>query len=298
MPKRFTDSEKWKDPWFHKLPPTSKLFFLYLCDQCDIAGFWEIDMERAIFDTGLSTKTLASAMEDLESRYESNGTHLWIKRFIEFQGNYPFNEKVGVHKGIIRLLKEREEFSNNITRLLNGEGLPNSYEGLNKGLFNPTSNSISNSKGNSKGQGQKITPLVETEDLLAANQVIDYLNEKANTRFQHSVQSQKHIRARLQAGATVEDCCLIIDHKLKWLHDEDMAEYLRPITLFSSSKFEGYLTAAIRWDQNGRRRTKEEKLARNKAIAKMGSALYDTQHNEAPPEMIEEALGDGGNGNG
>jgi len=40
----------------------------------------------------------------------------------------------------------------------------------------------------------------------------------------------------------------------------------------------GYLTAAQRWDQNGRKRTKEEKLARNKAIAEMGSALYDGEH--------------------
>ena len=120
------------------------------------------------------------------------------------------------------------------------------------------------------------------------NQIIDYLNEKANTRFQHSLQSQKHIRARLQAGATVEDCCLIIDHKLKWLHDEEMAEYLRPATLFCPSHFEGYLAAAIRWDRNGRQRTKKEKLARNRAIADVGSELYDKQR---------EAIGDG-NGSG
>lgn len=134
--------------------------------------------------------------------------------------------------------------------------------------------SISISKSNSNSQSKSNTN--------ESNQVIDYLNEKANGRFQHSLSSQKHIRARLQAGATVEDCCLIIDHKIKWLHDEEMAEYLRPETLFCPSHFEGYLAAAIRWDQNGRQRTKKEKLARNKAIAKAGSALYD-----------EEALGDG-----
>ena len=86
---------------------------------------------------------------------------------------------------------------------------------------------------------------------------------------------------------------VVLDPKLKWLYDEEMAEYLRPETLFCPSHFEGYLAAAIRWDQNGRQRTKKEKLARNKAIAKAGSALYDKQHNGVPPEMIEETPGDG-----
>ncbi len=164
MPKRFTDSEKWKDPWFRKLPPPGKLLLLFLYDRCDIAGFWEIDMEAAAFEIGYPAKTLVSALKHLESRYETNGKYLWVRRFIEFQGNYPFKDKVRVHEGIIRLLKKREEFSNNITRLLNGEGLPNSYEGLNKGLFNPASNSNSNSNSNSKGKGKGQQAVSYSED--------------------------------------------------------------------------------------------------------------------------------------
>jgi len=69
MPKRFTDSEKWKDPWFRKLSTTGKLLFLYLCDQCDIAGFWEIDLDRAAFDIGYPQKSLEGALQELARSY-------------------------------------------------------------------------------------------------------------------------------------------------------------------------------------------------------------------------------------
>lgn len=156
MPKRFTDSEKWKDPWFRSLSPTGKLLFLYLCDQCDLAGFWEIDIEQAAFHIRRPRKSIEGALEEVARCYETNGTYLWITRFIRFQGNFPFKKKNPACQRIISLLKGRESFSENITRLLNGKDLPTSYEGSNKGLFAPLSNGIGKGLGNSKGQGQKI----------------------------------------------------------------------------------------------------------------------------------------------
>ncbi len=45
MSLRFTDSEKWGDPWFRKLPPWGKILWEFLCDSCDICGVWRVDTE-------------------------------------------------------------------------------------------------------------------------------------------------------------------------------------------------------------------------------------------------------------
>lgn len=74
-----------------------------------------------------------------------------------------------------------------------------------------------------------------------ANKVIDYLNLKAGTKYRHTGNNQKLIKARLEFF-TVEDCMTVIDNKCdEWLGDEKMAQYLRPPTLFQASKFESYL---------------------------------------------------------
>lgn len=88
-----------------------------------------------------------------------------------------------------------------------------------------------------KGGGQ-IDPKTEQ-----AKEVIDYLNQQAGTNFRTSGQaSQRIIKARLKDGFTVDDCKKVIDIKVKqWGHDRQMAQYLRPSTLFRPSKFEGYL---------------------------------------------------------
>ena len=163
MPKRFTDSEKWKDPWFRKLTPTAKLMCLYLYDRCDIAGFWEIDIESAAFEIGVSCPDIVGAMRELGRCCETNGDYIWIKRFIRFQGNKDLNESNKAHLGIIRLLREREGFSENVSRVLNGIDLPSPYAGASMGLFSPTSIGISN--GNGKGTSPKEVKTMPKEDL-------------------------------------------------------------------------------------------------------------------------------------
>jgi len=134
MSKRFTESNKWQDPWFRKLSPTAKLLWLYLCDQCDVAGFWEIDWERAAFETGCEAKSLKTAMEELGNRYESLGRFIWLPKFVRFQRNFPLNPNVPAHKGIIKILEERQNLSENVKRTLRGQDLLNPYERVSQGL--------------------------------------------------------------------------------------------------------------------------------------------------------------------
>lgn len=50
MAKRFTDTEKWNDPWHRKeLKPAMKCFWDYINAKCDRSGVWKVDMEQAAF---------------------------------------------------------------------------------------------------------------------------------------------------------------------------------------------------------------------------------------------------------
>lgn len=77
----------------------------------------------------------------------------------------------------------------------------------------------------------------------AVKEVIDYLNQKAGTKYRSTTEATKRlVGARLKEGFTVDDCKKVIDNKVAdWLDDEKMKNYLRPNTLFQASKFESYL---------------------------------------------------------
>ena len=50
--KRFTETNKWEDPWFRKLKPEMKLLWSWLLDSCDNAGIIDADIELAAFQIG------------------------------------------------------------------------------------------------------------------------------------------------------------------------------------------------------------------------------------------------------
>lgn len=73
---------------------------------------------------------------------------------------------------------------------------------------------------------------------------IDYLNAKCGTKYKPTTAStQRHLRARIEEGYRLEDFKAVIDRKAaEWGSDPEMAQYLRPQTLFGP-KFESYLEA-------------------------------------------------------
>lgn len=109
---RFTDENKWNDVWFRSLDPKSKLVWNYLCDNCDIAGFYEIDIECISFFTGLKSDEVKGAIKALSRGYEAPNETLnliFLRNFIKVQKNYPLNPKNSCHKGIIRRILEKGE---------------------------------------------------------------------------------------------------------------------------------------------------------------------------------------------
>src|SRR5689334_10286721 len=52
MSKRFTETAKWADPWFRKLKLKHKALWIFLCDNCDLAGIWKADLQLAGYYIG------------------------------------------------------------------------------------------------------------------------------------------------------------------------------------------------------------------------------------------------------
>jgi uncharacterized phage protein (TIGR02220 family) len=73
-------------------------------------------------------------------------------------------------------------------------------------------------------------------------EIIDYLNQKANTHFKHDTAATKRfIKARWNEGFDLSAFKYVIDVKCgQWMTDPHMLQYIRPMTLFGT-KFESYL---------------------------------------------------------
>jgi hypothetical protein len=80
---------------------------------------------------------------------------------------------------------------------------------------------------------------------ISYKEIIDYLNEKADTKFKASSQAtQKLIRSRMKDGYGLDDFKHVIDVKVAEWYGTDYAKYLRPKTLFGTN-FENYVNQPL-----------------------------------------------------
>lgn len=165
-----------------------------------------------------------------------------------------------------------EEWSNRLgqneptsgSKWTNGEGQSDptntrDYPETNSDSSNPqaiaSAGSVSRSKsarvaGNPDGRESGRDDLKDKE---AIKQVIDHLNKVADKNYRSTTKAtQRVIRARLADGFTVEDLIKVIDIKVaQWANDAAMNQYLRPETLFNTTKFEGYLNQGRKANNQG-----------------------------------------------
>lgn len=86
MAKRLTDTDKWKKPFFKQLPPEYKLFWLYLVDDCDIAGIWHVDFEVAQIRLGIKLSEEKALRFYKDKVVVFDGGNKWlVQDFISFQ---------------------------------------------------------------------------------------------------------------------------------------------------------------------------------------------------------------------
>jgi hypothetical protein len=104
--KRFTDAEKWQDPWFRALSPEGKVAWTYVCDTCDAAGVLLSDPERFSFEARLAVP-FDQAMALLGDRVRRiDARRMLVVKFVEFQYPKGLNPKSDAQRRVIDLLEK------------------------------------------------------------------------------------------------------------------------------------------------------------------------------------------------
>jgi len=110
MAKRYSDTEKWTDPWFRGLSSDEKLMFHYLYDNCDIAGFIKLEVSYFALSTGINEISAASMLQvgkPLMEALEICNGWIFIKDFLYSQGVVYINPDNAAHKGVISCIHRR-----------------------------------------------------------------------------------------------------------------------------------------------------------------------------------------------
>lgn len=116
MAKRFTDTDKWRMAWFRKLGSEGRDIWNYIHDNCDFAGFFEIDCERLSFELGIEV-TLDRIKSVLNGKYIIVADdRIFLPSFIQFQYG-ELSEASKPHVAVIKKLKNQrvwEEYTSGI----------------------------------------------------------------------------------------------------------------------------------------------------------------------------------------
>ena len=138
MAKRFTDTDKWRKPFIKSLPTPYKLLWLYMLDDCNHAGIWQVDLEVAALRVGESLE-LDQALRLFQGRIVpfDNGAKWFIPAFIDFQYKGELNKNIRVHNAIIKELQRC-----NLLQYLSAEIIENKspFEAPSKPLRSPLQN--------------------------------------------------------------------------------------------------------------------------------------------------------------
>lgn len=213
------DGKIFDNPWFRKLPVKHKNLWFYLICRADPAGVLDFDPEMVSFYIGeeVGWEDLKGFGERVEKISEDK---IWLTGFIKFQ-HRELNRKSNVHAPVFRSIEKH--------------GLEDKV-GLKK-----TKKPPKKKKAVAPERPEKPGEVKEERSLI--NQVVDYLNERTGKSYTTiNKATRKYIIARSKEGASLEDFKKVIDNKVMDYDRGDFDEkYLRPSTLFSSTKFEGYL---------------------------------------------------------
>jgi len=224
MAKRFFDTELWEKEWYQTLEPKMKCMFNYMLSRCNVAGIWSVNIGLAAYIIG-ETLTADAVQSQLEEHiHVLSPKKWWLIDFVPFQYGH-LSENSPPHKAVIAILTKHCLWDNN-----------------SKTVCYPNARVIEKPcRGTASTPQDKDKVKVKEEDSPAEKEVLAYLNEKTGKHF---AKITPELSARVKEYS-VADCKKVIDNMTQaWLGSE-MAQYLRPVTLFSQSKFEGYLNAGI-----------------------------------------------------
>lgn len=211
--------------------PEDKYFYLYLLTnpQTNICGCYEVSYSQLTNQTGYNKDTVNRLIDRFENihkiiKFNKNTKEMLILNWFKYNWSKSEKTLVGV-ENVAKHIKCKE-FKKYIFDIVNN---------IRNGVFDmphicPIQASVSDT---------------DTDYINIIKDIIDYLNLVLDTNYRYkTVNTQKHIRARLTEGRTFEDFKTVIDKKAKEWKGTDMEKYLCPDTLFGS-KFEKYLNQTI-----------------------------------------------------
>jgi len=155
MAKRFTETDKWKDAWFTDLSLPAKMLFLFLCDMCDIAGFYERSDRTMLFYLNFDLTTLNNATAELSKSVVFKDNVYFLRNFISHQRNLPLNPSNHCHKSILQSLSKRSQCFI--------EFYPDSVKEK-LGASEPLARGYSKGKGKGKGNICNTIDTIDTKD--------------------------------------------------------------------------------------------------------------------------------------
>lgn len=268
--KRVVDTDFWKDDAVaEKYSAEDRYFFLYLLTnpnskQC---GIYHLPLRVMAFEMGHSRDSVESIVDRFEHRfkniiYNKETQEIAILNFLKHsivKGGKPVEdcirkelEKIKDKSLILAVYKHMLPYMDEQIKSKENKEKPEKsmYVGI-KEVFlsfineNDINNDIEDEKENDNdndNENESIVPRYVERIVPPYEEIIDYLNLKANTNYRASTKkTQTLIKARFNEGFTLEDFKAVIDKKcIDWLHDEKFKQYLRPETLFGT-KFESYL---------------------------------------------------------
>lgn len=242
----------------------SRIIWLYLIDNCSIAGIWKKDIRGLNFNC--NTNITEDELVKLSAgRLIDCGKFFFIPSFIKFQ--YP--NGLGSNKPMILAVK-KELSEHNLTDIIK-ERYGNDYLII-KVMVKEKVMVME------EGKGKEVKEKKEAKKNEAeAAEIIRYLNDIAGKSFKTDNKAfVAAIQARL-VESTAERLREVIELKtVQWKEDAKMEKYLIPSTLFSKSNFWKYLGEVD--DAKARGLTKDQikgaKKGINEGLAEGVEAIY------------------------
>lgn len=217
---------------FMSLPSTAQVFYVQLAFEADGYGIVSNALKTA--------RGVGASQEDIDSLVDGGFLirvldcyvfrHWWINNNHDSSKNQGKPSRPDIMEKIIEVNRLYEPAAGNqpeVRRNSAGKVIESK---------------VIESKVNKHSQGKPGKPGRVPSEIV--QRIVDHLNEKAGKHYKPTTsETVKLIGARILEGFTEADFFTVIDNKSAQWKGSDNDEYLRPSTLFSPSKFEGYLNA-------------------------------------------------------
>jgi hypothetical protein len=115
MAKRDTDTEIWNEDWFLNLSGSEMLFWFWIKDKCDHAGFWRPNFKPFEISTGhrINQKEFLEKVNTQHMRIEVIENGKWfLTGFIKFHHCGFLNLNSGFHRSIYKIFRENIKSTN------------------------------------------------------------------------------------------------------------------------------------------------------------------------------------------